>query len=531
MTPSTEGKGSGVVEELPAESHSDVRADEPEVLEEEKRQILEQIERSVAEAITPPPEEQLPRNKGLVFPLFVNLAALIVVTGVILGSVQLFQVRQERLDEETRNYASAEGKILDEFRRESEEKLRDKDAAILRVLKQLGTLETEREQLDQMMELRMRDKERELRESLAAELEAEEQVLRLAGASSEAVEKRLKDLETERMRSLVEELRLFQEQIDSQTRARELELLQEKENARLSLEKATQEREKLLQDAQKQEAALRSQLATGAKQGTAAGGAAKAIAEEETLLARERLVTDQIAAAYLLVCDALASGRYPEATRELVVLKTLFQIEDITGLPSVQRRRESDLKIITALEAFVVIATTPGPPAESARSAPLVEPADTAGVAATARAGAYEDILSLISRFEAADNQASWEALQKEIAQRSSREPVVGQLLQAIQGLAAGAEPLSPRSEETFRVLGTVTLARSDSVTILPAVDLTVETGARVEIRRILPTGKSVVVARATITEVQPGKLVARIDSLEGRLVPSVSDKVYLLVE
>ena len=62
-------------------------------------------------------------------------------------------------------------------------------------------------------------------------------------------------------------------------------------------------------------------------------------------------------------------------------------------------------------------------------------------------------------------------------------------------------------------------------------MDLTVKTGARVEIRRILPTGKSVVVARATITEVQPGKLVARIDSHEGTLVPSVSDKVYLLEE
>jgi hypothetical protein len=505
-----------VAEELPAESDSGIRAGEPEVLEAEKREILEQIERSVAEAITPPIEEQLPRNRGLAFPLFVNLAALLVVTGAILGSFQLFRVRQERLDEETRIYVSAEGKILDEFRRESEEKLRDKDAAILRVLKQLGTLETEREQLDTVMELRMQDKERELRAILEAELDAEEQRLRQTGASFEAVETRLQEYEAERMRRIAEELRVFQEQIDSQTRARELELLQEKETARLSLEKATREREMLLLESQKQEAALRSQLATGPKEGAAPGGAADAIAQEETLLTRERLVTYQIAAAYDLVCDALADGRYQEATRKLVVLKTLLQVEDITALPSVQRRRESDLKIIAALEAFVAIATTQGSPSE---------------VAATARAGAYKDILSLIARFEAADNQASWEELQKEVARRSSQEPVVEQLLLAIQGLAAGAQPLLPGSEGTYRILGTVTLSKSESVTILPVVDLTVETGARVEIRRILPTGKSVVVARAIISEVTSEKLVARIDSLEGTLVPSVSDKVYLLVE
>jgi hypothetical protein len=516
MTPSTEGKGSGVVEESPAESHSGIRAGEPEVLEAEKREILEQIERSVAEAITPPPEEQLPRNKGLAFPLFVNLAALIVVAGVILGSIWLFRVRQERLDEETRYYASAEGKILAEFRRESEEKLREKDAAILRVLKQLGTLETERVQLDRMNELRMQDKERELREGLEAALAAEEQRLRLAGASSDAVEKRLQEYEAERTRSLLEELRSFQEQIDSLTRARDLELLQEKENARLSLEKATREREMLLQESQKREAALRSQLQAGPKEGTASSGAARAIAQEETLLAQDRLVTNQISAAYALVCDALAGGRPQEAASGLVVLKTLFQDEDVAALPSVQRRRESDLKIITALEASVVIATTQGSPAD---------------VAAAARAGVYGEILSLISRFETADNQASREEIRKEVARTSSKEPVVAKLFQAIQGLAAGGQPLSPSSEGTFRILGTVTLSRSESVTILPVVDLTVETGARVEIRRILSTGKSVVVARATISEVTPQKLVARIDSLEGTLVPSVSDKVYLLVE
>jgi hypothetical protein len=508
-----------VAEDVPAESDSGIRAGEPEVLEAEKREILERIERSVAEAVTPPPEEQLPRTRGLAFPLFVNLAALLVVTGVILGSVQVFRVRQQNLDEDTRNFSSAEGKILDEFRRESDEKLREKDTAILRVLKQLGTLETEREQLDRIMELRVQDKERQMREGLAAELEAEEQRLRQAGTSSDAVDQRLREYEATRMRSLVEELRLFQEQIDSQTRARELELLQEKENARLSLEKVTLEREKLLQDALAQEASLRSQLQARSKEGVAPGGAMQAIAQGETLLTRERLITDQIVAAYTQVCDALAGGRYPEAARGLVVLRTLFQVEDIAALQSVQRRRGSDLKIIAALEAFVAAAAKQGPPADAAEAA------------ATALADAYKDILSLVSRFEAADDQASREALQKEVAQRAAQEPVVGQLFQAIQRLAAEAEPLSPRSEGSFRILGTVTLSKSESVTILPVVDLTVETGARVEIRRILPNGKSVTVARATISEVTPDKLVARIDSLEGTLAPSVSDKVYLLVK
>lgn len=530
----------------PEDSGSGVFEDEPEIPEEEKRQILEQIERRVEEGIQPSAAELLPRQKGLRFPLIVNLAALLIVAALICGSLLLFRVRRQKLDLETREYASAEGKILDEFKREAQEKLKEKDTAILRVLKQLGALEAEREQLAGIMELRLQEKEREMRSALEAGLEGEKQRLLRAGTSSDALDRLLLEYETEEKRRISRELEAYQQQIDSLSRARQVALLQEKERARLSLEKATQERERLLQETQKQEIELRRRLQAEQGQAAGPGPTAVSIAREQTLLAQERLVTDQICGAFTLIGRSVSDLRYEEASAELAMLKALFRDERLSALPAVRRRQDSDLQIIEALEALIAAATAMMPPvAVAPEEQPVVPETPSeqveelrkellereAEAAARGRALAYEEILTLISRYQEAESQGSREELGREVARRSEGEPLLERLFQAIQGLVGEAEVAPAEPEETYRILGTVTLSRPESVTVLPIVNLSVAVGAKIEIRRILATGESVPVARGTISEVRPGKLVARIDTLAGEFQPSVTDKVYLKVE
>jgi len=536
----------------------DIRDREQEIPDDEKKQILDQIEKSISESVVPVALQAKPKKKGLLFPCIVNLAALIVLVAAVFTAFRVFEVRREKLDLETRTVASAEGKILDEFKREAEEKLKEKDTAILRVLKQLGSLERERSQLSRIMELRIQEKEREMRRELEAELQRRKEDLRQNGVAAAEIERQLLALETEKKRQIFGELKAFQDEIDSLTRRKEQELLREKEMARRSLELATLEREELMFTTQKQEIELLDRIRPE-ETGIAISLAAQdRFTERETLSVQERLVVDQIVSSYIEIAAKLAGKRYEQASAELTELEAIFLDQRVSGLPAIERRKAADLKIITAFRSLIAEATVVGRREEPSgsdtaviedlrlelqekereierlgviASAEPVQAVDPQTVAAQARRSAYQDVLRTIARFEAVKTEEELNVLRRELRSEAVEDSLYNTFVAALQGLTVESVLSAEKESLSYRILGTVTLVGTDSITILPIVNLPVRVGERIEVRRILDSGESSRVARGTLTDVQGEKLVARIDRMEVQGGVSVTDKVYLIVD
>jgi hypothetical protein len=228
--------------------YTDYFKDEDAITEEEKRQILDQIRQIAADNQDAAPADARPPRKGHFFPLMVNLVVLAVTAVAICGSILLFHMRRERLEAEASRYNSMEGEILEEYKRETGKRLQEKDAAILNILNQLGALERERRQLADLMEIRLRQKERELRVSLDAELAERRRALLDEGIRTDQVDQKLREYETGKQRQIEAELRTYREETQRVTEEKTARLLREREIARQALEQTTLEREEYLPD-------------------------------------------------------------------------------------------------------------------------------------------------------------------------------------------------------------------------------------------------------------------------------------------
>ena len=226
--------------------YADYLKDEDAITEEEKRQILDQIRQVAEDNQASAPAEIRPSRKVWLFPLAVNLVVLAVNAVAISGSFLLFHMRQVKLEQEASRYNSVEGEILEEYKRETTKRLEEKDAAILNMLDQLGALERERRQLADLMEIRIQQKEEQLRRGLDAELAERRQALLNDGVQADQAARELDEYRAGKQRQIDEELRAYQEEAERVNREKTARLLQEKEIARQALEQATLEREKVL---------------------------------------------------------------------------------------------------------------------------------------------------------------------------------------------------------------------------------------------------------------------------------------------
>jgi hypothetical protein len=169
--------------------------------------------------------------------------------------------------------------------------------------------------------------------------------------------------------------------------------------------------------------------------------------------------------------------------------------------------------------------------AEMARL-PEAAAVDRQAIADEARTAAFRDLLAAVGSLDGGSSSGTdLAALRDQLARTEAQQNLVERILRQVEELADQAAFATTGSGRTYRILGTVTSAGPVRITILPIVDLPVGEGAPVEIRRILESGAMLRIARASVVEVQGGKLVARIDDVAGREAPVITDKVYLIEE
>lgn len=305
-----------------------------------------------------------PLKKGFLFPLTVNVLALLITGGALWGLSAMFSERDARYSESGAALASAEGKLIQELKKDSESRLFEKEKEINDFQVRLAAMEKEQTKLQASFEDRLSSRESELRSIMETELQKERDRLVKEGLSKELIEQRLKIFEEERLGSIKKELLDFKGQLDAERLAAEANYTKLKDEYKNSISSLNAERKRIQDESKKREEALRSSLeaktlelenqskvlASQAAQATT--GLQQAQAELSRIAEQRKTATaaeDQIIGLYLSVRSALQDNRYSDAAKSAASLQTYLSEPSLAEIPSLQKRRTADLFVADTL--------------------------------------------------------------------------------------------------------------------------------------------------------------------------------------
>jgi hypothetical protein len=355
---------------------------------EEGIELFAEIEQVIAKARTPITPELLaytPRRSGLLFPLSLNIAALVVILLAVLFFSLFFNRQEQTITGGSGTMLTGESTLVSAMRREAEEKLRSKDQEIGQIQ---GALDQTTKRLDALRAdaaSQVQKKEQELRASFDQQLAAEKARLQNLGASAASIDGQLAVLRDQLQKSYDGKLAAFRQQVGADMAQKEAAL-----TALLSGSQVT------LTQAQAEKARLQAQLEAATRTVASAQGEEARLAQQMAALGaqgqREQLVLDQISASYAAVGAAMKASRFDDALGSLASLAAYLDQAGIASLPAVQRRKPVDIFLIDALEKLVASQKAAAPPAaagaQSAASAPpAVSPRQTQALADAIAAG------------------------------------------------------------------------------------------------------------------------------------------------
>ncbi len=323
----------------------------------DQKEILAEINRQVTEnriSVTPEVMQIRPLKKGFLFPTLVNVFSFIILAAGILTLTLLFKRSEGLILEETGALTTAEGKLLQELKKESEEALLEKNQEIARIQDLLQNLDSERQDLESNMNSKIAEREAELRKALEEELTLERERLRSQGVSEEDIERRISSLEAEKTAQYDQQLAAYKQEAEAERQRMEenLKALQAEYNR--SLEKANQERGQILEESKKREEELQSQLDEKTKalaeQKSESERQLQQIAEQKE---KEEIVNTQLIGFYNAVEGNIRQQNFDEALDDLDSIKDFLNEESVVTLPGIQKRREVEFFVVDSLKKMV----------------------------------------------------------------------------------------------------------------------------------------------------------------------------------
>ena len=327
------------------------------ISKEDQKEILQEIDKIAAESkirITPEIFNIHAQKKGVLFPIVINLMAFGILAIGITVLAFFFKRGEEQLMEDTTARTSAEGKLLQELKKESEERLQAKNVEITQINARLGEIDRERQELQSNMDTKIQEREQELRDALQSELAVERARLQGEGVSEEDINARIGAMEGERTAEYNQRLEEFRSEAEAERVQieRNLENLQSEYNNILL--QTRQEKENLQEDARKREQELQDELAEKEKALEASkSGVQQELAQLSQQLDNEKLVDSQIIGFYNSVKDNINKEDFSEALTDLASIRDYINEDTIVTLPSVQKRREVEFFVIDSLTQLV----------------------------------------------------------------------------------------------------------------------------------------------------------------------------------
>ncbi len=350
-------------------------SDETGISEEDRKEISERIEAIARESrieVTPALFAFKGTRKAATLPILANVVGLVLIVLGVLGAYYAFQQREAEISSSQGTFSTAEGRLIAELRRQTEEELNSKDQQMVRVQRQLSDVQVERDQILSEIEERVRRREEELRQALIQELDSERQRLVRAGESESRIAERLSTLESSLAEENAEALAEFQAELEEEyatnlARLRALQRQYEEE-----LRALQQERLAISRDSETREQEIRQQIVVQQSQGGTEERPPQTIVMEappadspELIAAREELariaeaenqealVDAQINGLYRDIAQRVVDEEYTRALNQLATLRTLITDPDFSSLPGMRQRLEVDLTVARALEALI----------------------------------------------------------------------------------------------------------------------------------------------------------------------------------
>ena len=327
------------------------------ISKEDQQEILEEIERVSEESrisVTPETMAIKAAKRGFVFPLLVNIFFILLLAGGGFTLYYFFQRGETVLMEEGSAIASAEGKLIEELKKESEAALQTKNRQINQIQSQLEDIDKQRLELQTNMDEKIATREAELRSTLDAELDAERERLRQQGISEEDIASRLNALETEKAA-------VFQQELDSFKRQAEEDRLQDEENLKAlqdeyqqNLTQAEADRKRVREEAAAREAELRSQLDARTEELEQATLEAKAELNQLAAQAeKQTLAAGQLTGFYSRVKEDIQGGDFDGALESLDAIKEYLDDPSVATLPNMLQRRDIELFVVGSISSLV----------------------------------------------------------------------------------------------------------------------------------------------------------------------------------
>lgn len=345
--------------ELSVSSSSAIRGISPDDQREIERQI-DAVSRRSKLSIRSEDFIVKPQRKGFVFPLVVNVLALLVTAAVVLFLSQLFHQRDLEIASSASSLETAEGKLLRELKREAETKLLEKDKAIADFQSKLIQLDKERAALAANINERVSSREAQLRAALKSEIEAERARLAAESMSDAAREARLKNYENQKNAELDRQIAAARKEAEAEKAAAENRFNQLKEEYQKSIASLSDERKKLQDETKRREAEIRAETeasiralaAQGAETQAKLESARSQLAALEEQKNRRAVVEDQIIGLYDGIRSALRERRFEAAVTSANALVSYLNDPAVVSDQSLKARRDTDLFVAETLGIY-----------------------------------------------------------------------------------------------------------------------------------------------------------------------------------
>ncbi len=322
--------------------------------EEEQQEIREQIDLISGQNKIPVTEELFkinPMKKGGTLPVVINIIGLIAIAASFFFTNRYFQEQEQTMAMEESSYESTEGSVIEELKRQAEEKLNQKEAEIANIQGELQKLDEQSANLKANMESQIKDKEQQLREEMEAALAEEKARLQSAGISTQELEKKLEEFQKTKEDAFSAEIADFKLQSEAAIKAKEEELAKSIEIANSILEQANRDKAAIEADTKKREAELTEQFEAEKKaleEETSA--ATQKLKELSELQKNEQLIQDQLTGSYNSIIEAIKEGDYSKASLGIEDVRNLLNDPNIMKLPSISKRKSVEFYFLDSLE-------------------------------------------------------------------------------------------------------------------------------------------------------------------------------------
>ena len=327
------------------------------ISKEDQQDILQEIEKISQESrisVTPETMAIKAVKKGFLFPLLVNILFVVLLAGGGYALYYLFQRGETVLMEEGGAIASAEGKLIEELKRESEAALLAKNREINQIQSQLQDIDKQRQELQANMDEKVAAREAELRSSLEAELAAERERLRQQGISEADITSRLQALESEKSAEFQSELETFKQQAEQERLRQEENLRTLQQEYQQNLAQAEADRQRVQEQADAREAELKARLDAQAEQlEQATVEAREALNQLAAQQEKQTLAAGQLTGFYSQVKKDLQDGNYGGALEDLEAIKEYLDDPSVATLPNILQRREIELFVVDSISNLV----------------------------------------------------------------------------------------------------------------------------------------------------------------------------------